>query len=83
MGTKLVGDHLSMEIEIDGDRLSRGINFMGIIRPGGQEVGDRKSRDQMGSAPNASQPTLEEYPEPNIKLIYLGVLAEMKSWFVR
>ena len=29
---------------------------MGIICPGGQEVGDRKSGDQMGSGPNASQP---------------------------
>ena len=27
--------------EFDGDRSSRGINFMGIICPGGQEVGDR------------------------------------------
>ena len=30
---------------------------MGIVCPGGQEVGDRKSGDQMGSGPNASQPT--------------------------
>ena len=45
MGTKLVGDHLS-----------RGINFMGIVCPGGQKVGDQKSGDQMGSGPNASQP---------------------------
>ena len=29
---------------------------MGIICPGRQEVGDRKSGDQMGSGPNASQP---------------------------
>ena len=29
---------------------------MGIVCPGGQEVGDRKSGDQMGSGPNASQP---------------------------
>ena len=29
---------------------------MGIVCPGGQEVGDWKSGDQMGSGPNASQP---------------------------
>ena len=33
---------------------------MGIVCPGGQEVGDRKSRDQMGSGPNASQPNIEK-----------------------
>ena len=27
-----------------------------VVCPGGQEVGDRKSRDRMGSGPNASQP---------------------------
>ena len=47
MGTELFGDHLS-----------RGINFMGIVCPGGQEVGDWKSGDQMGSGPNASKPNL-------------------------
>ena len=46
-GTELVGDHLS-----------RVIDFMGIVCPGGQKVGDRKSGDQMGSGPNASQPLL-------------------------
>ena len=55
-GDQIFGDHLSMGTEFDGDRLSRGINFMGIVCPGGQEVGDRKSGDQMGSGPNASQP---------------------------
>ena len=44
-GTEFVRDHLC-----------RGINFMGIVCPGRQEVGDRKSRDQIGSGPNASQP---------------------------
>ena len=29
---------------------------MGIVCLGGQEVGDRKSGDQIGSEPNASQP---------------------------
>ena len=35
-----------------------GTSCMGIwiVCPGGQEVGDWKSRDQMGSGPNASQP---------------------------
>ena len=36
--------------------MSKGINLMGIVCPGGQEVGDWKSGDQMGSGPNASQP---------------------------
>ena len=44
-GTKLVGDHLSM-----------GTKFLGTICPWGQEVGDQKSGDQIGSGPNASQP---------------------------
>ena len=29
---------------------------MGTICPGGQEVGDQKSGDQMGSGPNESEP---------------------------
>ena len=46
-----------------GDRtcwgpLSNGINFMGIVCPGVQEVGDRMSGDQMGKGLNASQPTI-------------------------
>ena len=45
-----------MGTEFDGDCLSRGINFMGIICPEGQKVGDWKSEDQMGLGPNASQP---------------------------
>ena len=48
-------DHLSMG-KFVGGHLSRGVNFMRIICPGGQEVGDQKSRDQMGSGPNVSQP---------------------------
>jgi hypothetical protein len=55
-GTKFFGTLLSIGTEFDGDHLSRGINLMGIVCPGGQEVGDRKSGDQMGSGPNASQP---------------------------
>ena len=51
-----MGDHLSMGTEFEGDRLSRGIDFMGIVCLGGQEVGGRKSGDQIGSGPNASQP---------------------------
>ena len=44
-----------MGTKFDGDHFSRGINFMGIVYPGGQEVGDQKSGDQMSSGPNASQ----------------------------
>ena len=69
MGTELVGgpfvqedqilwDHLSMGAKFVGDHLSRGIDLMGIVCPGGQEVGDQKSGDQMGSGPNALQPIL-------------------------
>ena len=57
-GDQIFGDHLSMGTEFDGDRLSRGINFMGIVCPAGQEMGNQKSGDQMGSGPNASQPIL-------------------------
>ena len=67
MGTKLVGDHLSRGTKFDGDRLSRGTKlvgdylsrgteFFGTTCPWGQEVGDQKSGDQMGSGPNESQP---------------------------
>ena len=49
------GGHLSRGTEFVGDHLSSGIDFMGIVCPGGQEVGDRKSGDQMGLGPNASQ----------------------------
>ena len=47
---------LTMRTKFIGDRLSRGINCMEIVCPWGQKVGDRKSGDQMGSGPNASQP---------------------------
>ena len=40
-----MGDYLSMVIEFFVDHLSRGINFMGIVCPGGQDVGYRKSRE--------------------------------------
>ena len=56
-GDQIFGDHLSMGTEFDGDRLSRG-----------QEVGDRKSGDQMGSEPNAWQPTPEQLSIPTNKL---------------
>ena len=55
MGTESVGDHLSMGTEFVGDHLSRGIDFWGIVCLGGQEDGDRKSGDQMGSGPNSWQ----------------------------
>ena len=37
-GDQIFVDHLSRGTEFDWDRLSRGINFMGIVCPGGQEV---------------------------------------------
>ena len=46
-----------MGTEFDGDHLSWGINFMGIVCLGGQEVEDRKSGDQISSGPNALQPS--------------------------
>ena len=52
MGTKF-WDHLSMGTEFVGDHFSRGIDLMGIVCPGGQEVGDQKSGDQMDLGPNA------------------------------
>ena len=48
-----------MVTELVGDHLSRGIDFMGIVCPGGQEVGDRMSGDQMGSGQNVSQPVCD------------------------
>ena len=70
-GDQILGDHLSMGTKFDGDRLSRGTKlvgdhlsmgteFWGTICPWGQEVGDQKSGDQMGSGPNESQPKVTE-----------------------
>ena len=59
-GTKLVGDHLSRGTKLVGDHLSMGTKFLGTICPWGQEVGDRKSGDQMGSGPNEFQPSLHD-----------------------
>ena len=50
-GPFVQGDHLFMGTKFVWDHLSKGINFMGIICPGGQEV-----EDQMGMGPNALQP---------------------------
>ena len=69
-GDQILGDRLSRGTKFDGDRLSSGtklvgivgnllsrwIDFMGIVCPGGQEVGDLKSGDQMVSGPNVPQP---------------------------
>ena len=49
-------DHMSTRTEFVGNYLPKVIHFMGIICPGGQEDGDQKSGDQMGSKSNASQP---------------------------
>ena len=55
-GTNFDGDCLSRGTKLVGDHLSMGTKFLGTICPWGQEVGDRKSGDQMGSGPNESQP---------------------------
>ena len=55
-GTKFDGDHFSRGTKLVGDYLSMGTKFLGTICPWGQEVGDQKSGDQMGSGPNESQP---------------------------
>ena len=71
-GDRIFGDHLSVGTNFDGDRLSRGTKlvgdhlslgtkFFGTICPWGQEVGDRKSGDQMGLGPNESQPMSTAY----------------------
>ena len=49
-----------MGTKFDGDRLSRGINFMGIVCLGEQEVGSQKSGDQMGLGPNALQQPIRD-----------------------
>ena len=58
MGTKFDEDYLSRGTKLVGDHLSRGTKFFGTICPWGQEVGDRKSGDQMGFGPNVWQPTI-------------------------
>ena len=50
-----VWDHLSLATEFVGDNLSRGIDLMGFVSPGGQEAEDRMSGDQMGLEPNVLQ----------------------------
>ena len=45
-----------MGTEFDRDHLFKGISFMWIVCPVGQEVGERKSGGQIGSRPNALQP---------------------------
>ena len=49
-------DHLSMGTNSIGTVCPGDQYFMKINCLGGQEVGDWKSGDQMGSGPNASQP---------------------------
>ena len=61
MGTKFDGDRLSRGTKLVGDHLSMGTKFLGTICPWGLELGDRKSRDQMGLGPNESQPTFGEF----------------------
>ena len=60
-GTKFDGDRLSRGTKLVGDHLSMGTKFLGTICPWGQKVGDRKSGDQMGSGPNASQLKISKF----------------------
>ena len=59
MGTKLVGDHLSRWTKFWGTICPGGPNLMGTVCLGGQEVGNGKSGDQMGSGRNALQPNFD------------------------
>ena len=54
---QILGDHLSMGTEFDGDHLSREINLMGIVCPGGQEVQVPKNRVK-GGVPVARPPCI-------------------------
>ena len=54
--TEYFRDHLYRGTKLVGDYLSMGTEFLGTTCPWGQEVGDQKSGDQMGSGPNESQP---------------------------
>ena len=56
MGIQKYGKQISWGPFVQGDHLPTGTKFLGTICPWGQEVGDRKSWDQMGSGPNELQP---------------------------
>ena len=61
---------------VQGDRIGWGpfdhrIDFMGIVCPGGQEVGDRKSGDQMGSEPNVSQTIMMQCNKSKCSGLYI------------
>ena len=60
-GDQIFWDHLSMGTEFDGDRLSsvQGDQFYGNCLFRGQEVEEWTFRDQIGSGPNASQPSIQ------------------------
>ena len=66
-----------METKFVGDHLSRRIDFIGIVCPGGQEVRDWKYGDQMGSGPNASQPMDYEF------FLKQQINKQDSFWFVR
>ena len=62
MGTKLVGDHLSMGTEFLGTICPWGLNWLGTVCPEGPInwgpiVGDQMSGDHMRLGSNVSQPT--------------------------
>merc|ERR1712051_634440 len=60
-GDQIFWDRLSRGTKVVGDHLSMGTKFLGTICPWGQEVGDQKSGDQMGSGLNESQPLFGLY----------------------
>ena len=68
-----------MWTELVGDHLSRGIDFMGIVCPMGQEVGDRKSGDQMGSGPNGFRTKCVAAGESTNT--YYGILKSSHGYF--
>ena len=69
---QILGDHFSRGTEFDGDRLSSGIDLIGIVCLGGQEVGDWNFGDQIGSRPNALQ------PQKTHRELLTGFLQDMK-----
>ena len=83
-GTKFDGDRLSRGTKLVGDHLSMGTKFLGTICPWGQEVGDRKSGDQMCLGPNESQPIRKVFAKSQHTLRKLSNFANccngVKKW---
>ena len=58
-----------MGTKFEGDCFFRGIDFMGIVCLGGQEVGAQMSGDQLSLGPNVLQPNLYDF-QKNIYFSY-------------